>query len=82
LITFIFISIVQALFTVFIQVIHTFLPFVDFTGLTSNTGFMFSITFFDRIIGWNFLINSLISAVLIIAMVKMARFFIGVFCKG
>jgi hypothetical protein len=81
-ITFIFISIIQALFTVFIQVIHTFLPFVDFVGLASNSGFMFGITFFDRIIGWNFLINSLVSAVLIIAMVKMARFIIGVFSKG
>lgn len=75
-------TIVQSLFHIFIVVIHGFLPSVDFSGLVSNSGFMFAITFFDKIIGWNFLIYSLSTAVLIIAMVKLAKLIIGVFSKG
>ena len=82
MITYLIIVMVQSVFLALVAIVKVFVPGVAFTGLTDNLGFCFAVSLIDRVIGWNFLINSISSAILIIAVIKMVKLIIGVFSKG
>jgi len=82
MITYLLIMIVQSFFLGIVVVIKGFIPSVSFEALTENNGFMFAVSLVDKVIGWSFLINSLSTAVLIIAIIKMVKLAIGIMSKG
>jgi hypothetical protein len=79
-------TIIEAIFVFFLKIIHGVLVTagisVNFSSLAQNDGFMFAVSFLDKVLGWTFLINALGVAVTIAVVIKLTRLIIGLISKG